>query len=173
MQAMIVAHADDECIWCIEPLIINPKGWEVIVCSAPTFDKERVWAFAKAMKLLGVTHTLLGGKDSGVNSPLDFVLPNISGYEAILTHNRLGEYGHPHHKLVHARVMEQRPDALVFGWGASPRLTRRLTDEQLAIKQAAIKCYGDKTYDMVVREWFGGKEDNLRSESYADGCSSL
>jgi LmbE family N-acetylglucosaminyl deacetylase len=166
MHAMIVAHPDDECLWCIEPLLAKPKEWEVIVCSTPTFDEGRIWNFATAMKLLGVTHSVLDGKDAGVHSPLNFTMPNLRGYESVLTHNRLGEYGHPHHKLVYARVMEQRPDAVLFGWGTSPKLTRRLTDVQFAAKQVAMKCYGPKFYEMAVREWFKGDEQNLRIESY-------
>lgn len=169
MHAMIVAHPDDECLWATEPLIAAPNEWEVIVCSTPTFDKERIWNFAKAMKLLGVVHTVLEGQDSGMNSELQFTLPNISGYESILTHNRIGEYGHKHHKLVYSRVIQARPDAVSFGWGlASPKLTRRLSDERFSKKKAALLCYGEKFYHGAIKSWFGGVEDNLRTETYAD-----
>jgi hypothetical protein len=87
-------------------------------------------------------------------------MPSLKAYESILTHNAVGEYGHQHHKIVHARVFEQRPDAICFGWGMKPKLVRRLSDERFAAKKAALACYKRNFY----HSWFANDE-SLRHES--------
>ncbi len=178
MHAYIVAHPDDETLW-----FMPSPGDLVFTCTRPTRDPDRVAQFHQACDILGVHGEVglepdeVGGRLSNIGVNRQTVLDvNFD----IITHNAVGEYGHPQHQQVHNLVMTCRPeDTMQFGYGMLGTKTRVLTDSQLERKIAALKCYTRPirknwpTWQACVDLYFGGRLENLRTETYFDKLLSI
>lgn len=165
---MVVAHPDDESLWCLGLVLDCPGQWDIICVTVPEQDPPREGQFWKAMEVIGATGRMLRVPDRGAREPINFILPNLRSYELVLTHNPIGEYGHMHHKQVYAEVRIQRHDLVSFGWGVrDPDVQLTLSPEKLARKQAALRCYGD-WYERLVKAYFKNNDANLARESYVD-----
>lgn len=113
---LLVAHPDDETIFCGGTLLYYPKWNWTIICLTLAKDTERYKEFQNALeyfKKLGVNITsydsleqvdklenggVLTEQEEAVwiNSVKNLALtPDL-----VITHNTAGEYGHPHHKSV-------------------------------------------------------------------------
>ena len=143
--AVIVAHPDDEILWSGGLLARHP-GLDVVCCSIPYRDPERVIGFFKAMKLLGHHPLLLPYSEGSASSPLTHLdLIELDRYSTIITHNAAGEYGHLHHQQVHQYLVQHfRGKIYSFGFGKGSIVLTLSADEQTK-KLAALQCYSSKS----------------------------
>ncbi|MBN1942871.1 MAG: PIG-L family deacetylase [Phycisphaerae bacterium] len=113
--AVIVAHPDDEIIWCGGMMSARSDvRWTVLtLCRAD--DPDRAPKFHALCARRGV-HGIMSDLDDGDPlQPID-VRHDVGGrivdllpsgrWDLCLTHGRNGEYGHPRHKDVHRAVLQ-------------------------------------------------------------------
>jgi hypothetical protein len=172
---MIVAHPDDEVCWGAG-FVIRERWykWTIICCSQPVQDPLRAGHFAASCSALGATPMMLDARDERSDVPLKLKLPDLSGFERIVTHNHYGEYGHKHHMQVHNAVRAVRTGNITgFGYGAENALPAQLNDMELSIKIRALKCYGHSAptdhapkWHALINRYFNGDARNLANESY-------
>lgn len=136
-----VAHPDDETLWA-GGLAIRLKC-DIICCSIPRRDPERVLKFFNACQELGCRGILLPVFE---DYPLDLSLLDLEKYDHIITHNEAGEYGHANHKQLHWHICAEYPHKLLsfFGYGWSGEDIGLTTDESER-KLRALKCYDHTT----------------------------
>lgn len=109
---LVVAHPDDETIFCGGTMLTYPEwNWNVVCLTWSIGDDPRGTQFQRAMeffKSLGVrvaSYQCLGKSDHDLSQEeISDWKATISGLNLsstiVLTHNTEGEYGHPHHKVV-------------------------------------------------------------------------
>lgn len=121
--AIVVAHPDDETLWCGGLMLRYPGRWTVICCSIPRADPIRAWKFFDACAVLGARARLLPFVEARADEPLGHLEAlELDGYDCIVTHNETGEYGHRHHRDVHAHVLARAPErAVAIGYRAPAR----------------------------------------------------
>jgi len=119
-KLMIVAHPDDETIFGgIELAQYGPEY--KVVCLTNSSNELRKKEFNKAMRSLKVrSWEMWDWKDDLYNfTDLDIkkikTLINSRTWEKIVTHNPIGEYGHPQHKAVFDAVKSITDNFYVFG----------------------------------------------------------
>ena len=109
---VVVAHADDETLWCGGYLIEHPT--DVLCCSIPK-DTQRAIDFFEACEVLGVNGYICGKNEKyqDVHAAKVFA----ASYDHIITHNHIGEYGHKFHIKVHRAMKELGLPMQVFNYG--------------------------------------------------------
>ena len=119
MKALVlVAHPDDCVIWAKAYMDAHPNhGWTITYLTHWRFHK-RGREIARYWRKRNIPVRFLGfkdhGRDLGANSLLTWseteairVLQRATQeYDLILTHGAEGEYGHPHHRVVHDAVKD-------------------------------------------------------------------
>lgn len=141
---VVVAHPDDESLWCGGLLARYPARWTIICCSIPRIDPVRAWKFFDACNVLMARPRLLPFVETGPHEPmksLDHL--DLAEHDLIVTHNAQGEYGHQHHIDVHRHIAARWPDRMVtIGYGEPrPKRLIALTEAEAKIKRAALRCY--------------------------------
>lgn len=151
--AIVVAHPDDETLWCGGLMARFPRRWTVICCSIPRTDPIRAWKFFAACEFLGATARLLPFTEPGPDEPLgNLEALDLAGFDCIVTHNEVGEYGHRHHRDVHAHVLARAADrAVAIGYRVPARpvandrcaetCVLRLSDPDFWRKREALARY--------------------------------
>lgn len=143
-RALVVAHPDDESLFFGGLLAAEPGDWTIICCSIPRTDPIRAWKFFDACAVLGASPRLLPFIEAGPKEPLQNAeMIDLSSFEQIVTHNMVGEYGHPHHvqlnRLLTARYGEK---VVTGGYGKGPGARRiALSHSQIETKMTALRCY--------------------------------
>ena len=120
-------------MWCGGYLINNP-GTDVCCCGIPDKDPERIGHFLQACMMLGANPFVVGQNCKSMNvAPVQIF---AESYDDIITHNHLGEYGHPMHIKLHHAMKELKKTMYVFNYGLH-------TGEPIDYprKLAAIACY--------------------------------
>ena len=115
-KLMIIAHPDDEIIFGGQALL-KELGWRV-VCLTNGRNKIRSEEIESAMHKCGVVDFTVYDLKDRLEIPLDSeILSNIlkeeinsKEWKKIVTHNNIGEYGHPHHYQIHNEVKKIIPD---------------------------------------------------------------
>jgi LmbE family N-acetylglucosaminyl deacetylase len=142
--AVVVAHPDDEVMWVGGLLARYGEAFTVICCSIPARDPVRAWKFFDACAVLGAAARLMPFQERPP-APLDHLdLLDLSGFDLIVTHNAVGEYGHAHHVQLHRHIKKRWPDkTATFGWAPDSRgeVVLHLTADEQAKRLAALKCY--------------------------------
>ena len=143
-RALVVAHPDDESLWFGGLLAAEPGDWTVICCSIPRTDAIRAWKYFAACEVLGARPRLLPFIEAGPNEPLSGLdLIDLSGFDQVVTHNTVGEYGHQHHIQLNRLLTVRYPDKVVtggYGKAAGSKFIS-LNEHQMGIKLAALRCY--------------------------------
>ena len=151
---VVVAHPDDETLWCggLIAHLDRQVEWTVIACSIPLRDPIRAYKFFEACEVLRAHGRILpwqeGGKGASLAGNLA-QLPDLSEFDVILTHGAAGEYGHKHHIEVHNHIKRQHPSKmLAVGYrlnGLEGDSEFVLTDYAKSQKLKALQCYNNLT----------------------------
>lgn len=114
-KVMVVAHPDDETFWGGAHLADEPY---LVVCLTGGDNRVRRKEFQRAVRLSGGVPLILSFPDkvSGVRSQWTDCRDKIEedlcylfqykDWDAVVTHNPDGEYGHIHHKMTNSLVTE-------------------------------------------------------------------
>lgn len=140
-KLMIVAHPDDETIFGGAELAQHGLDYKVICLtnnSNPTRKKE----FNKVMEFFKVrSWEMWDWKDSldsfdSLNVKNLERIVNSRQWDKIVTHNPIGEYGHPQHKIIFEAVKLLTQDFYVFG-----KTNKKLDVKVLSKKVKALNLY--------------------------------
>jgi len=140
-KLMIVAHPDDELIFGGAELIKHGPEYRV-VCLTNNANDIRKSEFKSVMEKLNVgSWEMLDYEDTlepTEKYDLSYIL-NFKSWEKIVTHNPIGEYGHPQHKLVFDTVLNFTNDFYVFG-----KSMQKLDQNTLDIKNNLLTLYASE-----------------------------
>lgn len=128
-----VAHPDDESVWAAGYLSTHP-GTHVCCASVPDKDPERIGDFIKACEVLKAYPFVVGTLSS--LHDFDAAVNFAQGYDTIITHNHLGEYGHAAHRTLHFALRQL--DKIIYGFNYGLETGEPIDAD---IKRKAIACY--------------------------------
>lgn len=138
-KLMIVAHPDDELIFGGYDLL-SESGWK-IVCLTNQDNEDRREEFVKVVSKLGVKESFIYDfpDDTYENFPQEEVTKIIKmhitekNWKKILTHNSIGEYGHPHHYQVNQIVKDITHGKKMWVFHKGERLPGDILSKKLEI----------------------------------------
>jgi LmbE family N-acetylglucosaminyl deacetylase len=119
MKAVVlVAHPDDCVIFASAYMDAHPEyEWDIVYLTQHWWNK-RSREMSRYWRRRGIKTKFLGfkdhGRDLGANSLITWPEPEALTavrkiaikYDFILTHGEEGEYGHPHHRVIHKAVRD-------------------------------------------------------------------
>jgi len=141
-KLMVVAHPDDELIFGGAELIKYGPEYKV-VCLTNKLNKIRSKEFETVMKKLNVGSWEMFDYEDTLYPTQQFNLKDIlksREWEKIVTHNPIGEYGHPQHKLVFDIILNITNDFYVFG-----KSQQKLDQNTLDTKNNLLTLYTSET----------------------------
>jgi LmbE family N-acetylglucosaminyl deacetylase len=109
-KLMIVAHPDDEIIFGGASLLLE-SGWKVI-CVTNGDHPIRAQEFRQAMNAVNAYYEIWNYNDKRYGNFNESLPKQIkrslqgTPFRKIVTHNRMGEYGHPQHKALSQIMMD-------------------------------------------------------------------
>lgn len=186
---LVVAHPDDETLWCGGLLASTAEQieWTVICCSTPRRDPIRVEKFAEACQLLGVRHRIVSAwEETPPPQPLTHLerflsAQRLSAYDLLVTHGTEGEYGHVHHRQLNRYLTARQTHVVTIAMrptgSQSPGQDFALAPAVIAKKLSALHCYDHvlpyrgrpmPKWEALLLEY--GKTFDLETERY-DGFS--
>ena len=139
--AMVVAHPDDETLWG-GGLLSRLFPIDVICCSIPRRDPERILNYFEAIRSFGHFPIVLPFQESEPNQNLKHLEQlDLSNYDLIISHGKDGEYGHLHHKQIHQWLLKNfKGEMICFGFGDG-NIKLELNEHEKTQKIQALKCY--------------------------------
>jgi hypothetical protein len=172
---IVVAHCDDETLWCGGLMARHLFRWTVISCSIPRTDPIRAYKFFEACESLGAKARLLPFVEAEPHMKLgNLDRLDLSEFDVIVTHNRAGEYGHRHHVDVHEHITGHWPERTwCIGYGINRHdVAIDLTAGEQLRKREALRCYdhvsptdGKPKWEALIERY--GKQFDLSVETYA------
>ena len=143
--ALVVAHPDDETMWAGGLLARHGEKFTVICCSIPRSDPVRAYKFFAACDVFGARAILLPFTEAAPDEMLHGLgLLDLAAFDCVVTHNSVGEYGHPQHRTLSRFIRERWADkTFTFGWRPEGHgsIVLHLTADEQARRLAALKCY--------------------------------
>ena len=129
MKALaMVAHPDDCVIFASAYIEAHPDyQWDIVYLTHHWWNK-RAREMARYWNRRGIKTKFLGFKDHGrdlgtltlktwsEDAAIRAIRKVAVHYDFILTHNAEGEYGHPHHKVVHNAVKDFQVPKVYFSF---------------------------------------------------------
>ena len=126
---LLVAHPNDEAVFAGQLLLSTPRTeWDIACLTLPA-EQARIDSLNESTEVLrdlGVSIVRLhkiGLSDGGLVPTSEWYqdglwrvrqLVNMAEYDAVFTHNRKGDYGHPHHIACNAIAREVHGTVLEF-----------------------------------------------------------
>jgi len=172
---MFVAHPDDELLFGGVALL-EEQNWKV-VCLTNKSNETRKFEFEKSMRDSAVPVFKIYDLKDDINKPLDeqrlgeIIKAELGDkkWTKVVTHNNVGEYGHPHHKQVHDKVKQvlNNDDLLwVFDKDVS-YLNPEIIKEKINIFQTRYKTQKDILDQIRYQQgaWF---KDRFTDSNYID-----
>jgi autotransporter strand-loop-strand O-heptosyltransferase len=168
-KLMVVAHPDDELIFGGQELINHGPEYKVI-CLTNKSNVARKEEFIKVMIELKVGAWEILDFEDSLTNPTTIPLLNIIStkpWEKIVTHNPIGEYGHPQHKTTFISVKQfidstnnSENILYVFGKGSN-----KLNKDILDRKKQLLKIYSSEEdiIDQILHnngDWFKSNNPN-------------
>lgn len=150
---VILAHPDDETLWCGGYLrsAAGRMDVEVMCCSIPRRDPLRALHFQLVCGFLGVRPILLPflepPADQLFSETVGKLITQLAahrGYDHIITHGASGEYGHVQHMGLHhiiAARLDKPKSYLAFGRLDDATSTFVLSDHEWELKLTALRYY--------------------------------
>ena len=120
---------------------------------------KRTQHFYESCAVLGAVPFVVAGAFDLWGLDTRPIIAFAAGYDRIITHNALGEYGHPAHIKLHHAMKSLGLPMQVFGYGIAPGAKV----ENYERKLQAIRCYEDE----LLLPWIG-KKFNLAYEGLVD-----
>ncbi len=117
MKLMITAHPDDEVLFAGAKLLQN--NWKVVCVTNGNNDIRRK-EFEQIMKITNSEYEIWDYPDKRFQPFSNSLLWDLKrivqerNWDTILTHNKDGEYGHPHHIQIHNMVKQLVPELSFF-----------------------------------------------------------
>ena len=152
-KLMIVAHPDDEALFGGAELLTHSKEYKVIAVDE-AHNHERKEEFIISMTTIGITeYEHWTGYKSGEDYDREELIYELlrvlreKDWKKVVTHNKLGEYGHPRHRALHDILNHLRPEIL---WQFD-KDEERLPNNLLLKKRDLLKVY---TSQKEVLDWF-------------------
>ena len=152
-KLMITAHPDDEALFGGAELLTYSDEYKVVVVDE-YHDKIRRKEFKASMKFIGIKEYehwtgYKGGEDYHREKLIYELLRLLRerDWVKIVTHNKVGEYGHPRHRALHEILNHLRPDIL---WQFDKR-KKRLSNKILIKKRDLLKVYKSQK---EILDWF-------------------
>jgi LmbE family N-acetylglucosaminyl deacetylase len=152
-KLMIVAHPDDEALFGGAELLIYANEYKVIVIDEAHSEirSAELKASMKFIKIKEYEHWTgyKGGEDYHRENLIYELLRVLreKDWKKIVTHNKIGEYGHPRHRALHEILNHLRPEIL---WQFD-KCKERLPASILRNKRDLLKVYESQK---EVLEWF-------------------
>ena len=150
---MIVAHPDDEALFGGAELLTYSDEYKVVVVDE-YHSKIRRKELKASMKFIGIKEyehwTGYKGGEDYRREKLIFELLRVlreRDWTKIVTHNKVGEYGHPRHRALHEILNHLRPEIL---WQFD-KCKERLPKDMLHKKRDLLKVYKSQR---EVLDWF-------------------
>lgn len=163
----VLAHPDDEALWCAGLIASSDLHWTVICCSIPDRDPPRAYRFFYSCEVLGAKPRMLPFRES---EGLQLDRLKLDEFDFILTHGAAGEYGHRHHIEIHDYISERHADrSRYIGYGGPGRFRYPLDAIAKHAKEQSIKCYNDEWRGMPQWQFLlnnYGKRFDLWTECY-------
>jgi hypothetical protein len=154
--AVVVAHPDDEVLWFGE--LIRKLSPDIYCCMTPKQDPRRAVAFFDVCKKVGSRPVLL--------PDFEFYWIDLSPYDAVVTHNYKGEYGHKDHVRTHDYVVNNFDGQVICsGYGLDGNAELEADQDKIdLIKTYNYPWRGEPRYSVLFRNW--GSKFNLLKETY-------
>ena len=159
-KLMIVAHPDDELIFGGAELIKHGPEYKV-VCLTNNSNDIRKAEFKSVMKKLNVGSWEMFDYEDTLHPTEKYDLSNMinsKNWNKIVTHNPIGEYGHPQHKLIFDIIKDITKDFYVFG-----KSSIKLDKKSLKIKKELLTLY--KSEQPIINQLLDNNGDWFKSNN--------
>jgi len=161
-KIMIVAHPDDELIFGGAELIEHGPEYRV-VCLTNNSNDARKLEFKAVMDKLNVGSWEMLDYEDTLYPTQHFNLKDIlksKEWEKVVTHNPIGEYGHPQHKLVFDAILDITDDFYVFG-----KSNIKLDKDTVDTKKNLLTLY--KSEQSIINQLLNNNGDWFKSSNNA------